>query len=279
MSPVLEPMTYDELGEQYRIEMKNTSLSQPRRDLFRAMANLLISLRQEYDRQMSIDPDSIMAEGAEQRKKKAERTCKDIITLRTKKICNMAILGARGANVAIENLTDEERDYYDGILELSKRHMVEVDRLRGKKVTTGTRIDEPPLRDRVVEPVPAKAEEPVQEPAMDPNDEFGPLDDEPFDEEPFYDLQDMVQEPEPAPEAKPVQDMGPEPVREPENEGNTETDGGMEPILIRILEDLPAFAGPDRDYNLSKEDVVTLPKVLADVLVNTEKATVIRPTP
>ena len=53
----------------------------------------------------------------------------------------------------------------------------------------------------------------------------------------------------------------------------------LAPVLIRILEDLPEFAGPDRDYKLNKEDVVTLPKVLADVLINTGKATQIRPTP
>ena len=55
MSPAVDPMTFDELSELYRVEMKSASLSQPRKDLYRAMANLLTSLRQEYDRQI-IEP-------------------------------------------------------------------------------------------------------------------------------------------------------------------------------------------------------------------------------
>ena len=69
MSAAVGPMTFDELSELYRVEMKSASLTQPRKDLFRAMANLLLTLRKEYDRQMSLDPDSVMTEGAEQRRK------------------------------------------------------------------------------------------------------------------------------------------------------------------------------------------------------------------
>ena len=50
-------------------------------------------------------------------------------------------------------------------------------------------------------------------------------------------------------------------------------------VLLRVLEDLPAFVGPERDYELSKEDVITMPKVMADALVRMEKAVVVRPAP
>ena len=48
--------------------------------------------------------------------------------------------------------------------------------------------------------------------------------------------------------------------------------------LIRILEDLPPFVGPDRDYELRKEDVVTLPRLMAQALINSEKAVEIDPS-
>ena len=51
MSPALEPMSFDELSELYRVEMKSSAITQVRKDLFRAMANLLTALRLEYDRQ------------------------------------------------------------------------------------------------------------------------------------------------------------------------------------------------------------------------------------
>ncbi len=38
-------------------------------------------------------------------------------------------------------------------------------------------------------------------------------------------------------------------------------------VLVRVLEDVPTFAGVDKDYTLRKEDVVALPKNIAETLV------------
>lgn len=46
-------------------------------------------------------------------------------------------------------------------------------------------------------------------------------------------------------------------------------------VLVRILEDIPPFAGVDRTYCLRKEDVVTLPKAIASVLTQKGKARVV----
>ncbi|MDH4122667.1 MAG: hypothetical protein OEV21_01070 [Thermoplasmata archaeon] len=43
-------------------------------------------------------------------------------------------------------------------------------------------------------------------------------------------------------------------------------------ILIRVLEDLPTFAGADKNYQLMKEDVVSLPKNIANILLRNNKA-------
>lgn len=59
----------------------------------------------------------------------------------------------------------------------------------------------------------------------------------------------------------------------------SEDSSELSPVLIRILEDLPTFAGPERDYSLCKEDIITMPKVLAEPLVSTGKACNVRPTP
>ena len=47
-------------------------------------------------------------------------------------------------------------------------------------------------------------------------------------------------------------------------------------ILVRILEDLPAFAGTDKNYQLAKEDIISLPRNIADILVKHNKAIEIR---
>ena len=120
------------------------------------------------------------------------------------------------------------------------------------------------------------------EPIPDDFDGFG---DEPFDGEPPV-AEPAPTAPEPAPtpvrvhaepaktEPAPVEAEIHEPVA-PEPVDSED----LKPILIRVTEDLPEFVGPDRDYKLFKEDLVMLPKVLADVLINSEKAMAIRPTP
>jgi DNA replication initiation complex subunit (GINS family) len=46
-------------------------------------------------------------------------------------------------------------------------------------------------------------------------------------------------------------------------------------VLVHILEDLPPFAGIDTTYRLRKEDVVTLPKTIAQILVDRGKARIV----
>jgi DNA replication initiation complex subunit (GINS family) len=48
--------------------------------------------------------------------------------------------------------------------------------------------------------------------------------------------------------------------------------------LVRVMEDVPTFAGVDRDYTLRKEDVVSLPKSVADTLASHGKIKLIEPS-
>ena len=275
MSPALQPMTYEDLSQVHREEMKGKSLSACRPDLYRAIADLMVRLRQDYEREIAKDPDSIMSEGANQRRKNAETLVKAIMAVRAKKICTRAVNSADGANEELSALTPEEREYYAQIVELSRRQLSLVDRYRGKKTVT-SHIDEPselpeskvPEHEaRIVQEdtykipeTPAATEVPMTVDAME--DAF----DEPFLEESF----DDIPEPEPfspqavAPEAEKIE----EPVTEK-----------VETMVLRVLEDLPPFVGPDRDYELHKEDIVTLPTSMALALINSQKAVAINPGP
>ncbi|MBO4569174.1 MAG: hypothetical protein J5674_04340 [Candidatus Methanomethylophilaceae archaeon] len=276
MGPALEHMTFDELSELYRVEMNGSLLSPARRDLFRAMADLLTRLRGEYEKQLALDPDSVMCEGAEHRRKSAERLCKEIMRVRATKVCNMAFLGALGSKNSLDMLTEEERSYYYKVLEASKAHLSEVDRLRGKRVTVATHIDEIPAKDvpkdlkegapeeTSEEIVPEKAPDvpPAEIPPEEPAEEF-PEPDDGFPPEEV--MAEWAEEPE---AMAPISEV---PAEEPEP--------SLEPVLVRILEDLPPFAGPSRDYKLSKEDVVTVPKMMAEALINSGMAVAVDPSP
>ena len=300
MSSVYEPMSFEDLSELYRVEMRSNALTQVRKDLFRSLADLMSRLRADYDKQMAIDPESVMCEGANQRRKKAERICKDILLIRNQKICQMAIRGAAGANNDLDYLTDEERDLYHTVMEASRRNMGEIDRLRGRKVTVDTRIDDvrpprPPVQEKPVqearpEPPPELFDEPIddfmEDMFDDPADIPDPVPEEPMPED-FERMQEREETPgmtSPMPES--VGTPEPEPVKKQEDKPKEPlepigkaTDEDLEPVLVRILEDLPPFAGAVRDYELVREDLVMLPRALAEALVNSEKAVMIRPTP
>lgn len=46
-------------------------------------------------------------------------------------------------------------------------------------------------------------------------------------------------------------------------------------VLVRVLEDVPTFAGVDKDYKLRKEDIVSLPKNIAKTLLSHGKVKIV----
>jgi DNA replication initiation complex subunit (GINS family) len=46
-------------------------------------------------------------------------------------------------------------------------------------------------------------------------------------------------------------------------------------VLVRVLEDVPTFAGVDKDYRLRREDIISLPKGVAGTLVSHGKVKLI----
>ncbi|MCL1978599.1 MAG: hypothetical protein FWG60_00345 [Methanomassiliicoccaceae archaeon] len=242
MSKSTDPMSFEDLGTVYRTEKKSPTLSAVRRDLYPAMAGLIMDLRAEYEKHLSNDPDSIICEGVNQRRKKAVSLSKEITEIRMGKITSLALMGARGGQNVLNNLTQEERDFYDDILNISRKHVGIVDRLSGKRKFETPDIDPEPAVEREI----PKQVSAVPEPAFEPAAEEVPK---------------RIEETAPAEEA-------------PEKESPDD-----EFIVIRILEDLPPFSGPDRNYELSKEDIVRMPKAMAMALINRDKATPISPGP
>lgn len=240
MKAASEPLSFEDLGAVYRVEKKSPTLSSVRKDLYPAMAGLVISLRTEYEKCLSVDPDSIICEGVNQRRKKAVALSKEITEMRMSKINSLALIGARGGQNVLDHFTSEEKEYYEDILNISRRHVNIMDRLTGKRKFETPEIDPEPV-----------VEIPEPEPVM-------------------------VQEPEPVASEIIIEEEQEEIVEPPEPE---EDPMDEELVVIRILEDLPPFSGPDRNYELSKEDVVRMPKAMATALINREKAVLLSPGP
>lgn len=278
-----EPMTFDTLSTIYRQEKGSNTLTSVRKDLYTAMANLLAAQKKECERIAASNIDSVMYDGAIERKKKISMHIKNIIEMRTGKILDLAKTGAMGSNVAVDSMTAEEREFYQAIVEAARKHIALA---QGKKKTIIPDVTNPtaPIVPEVKEPEPVTVttvdlpirEEPVieEEPAPEiveeipVNEEVIPMDDFPIDDFPPEEEIPEIMEEEQFPE-----DIVQEEVEEPQIKPVELPENGL--VTIRILEDLPPFSGPDRDYILVKEDVVRMPSMMAAALVNRGKASVI----
>lgn len=56
------------------------------------------------------------------------------------------------------------------------------------------------------------------------------------------------------------------------SEKSVEEVAADELVLVRVLEDVPTFAGVDKEYRLRKEDIISLPQNIAKTLISHGKA-------
>ena len=114
------PLTFDALSTVYRMEKNSSMLSVIRKDFYTAAQELIAAQSSECDRLAMENPDSIVYEGATQRKKQILVTLRSVVEYRMSKIASMATRGAMGADNVIDSLTSEEKEYYEKVLEASK---------------------------------------------------------------------------------------------------------------------------------------------------------------
>ena len=294
-SGTLNPMKFEDLTVVYREERTKGLLSDVRVDLYPSMTALLATLKSDYERLLSEDPDSIMCEGANQRRRKAGRLVRDIVSMRMDKISCMALRASCGAQTSIDILTSEEKAFYDSVLEAARIHMGSIDRATGHVRYRIEPIEKSPKPAKPAVKTAAPAEEPSSlkdMPVMD--DDFREFDSDVVAEEDFYNpYEESVQEPVPAVEPEieteaeaqvepsmPEEDVKEEIISSPARESVADSeDYDDEVVFIRILEDLPVFAGPDRDYDLKKEDLITMPRSMANALITREKAVLVKTSP
>lgn len=266
---------FEELAAIYRVEGSSPSLSAVRKDLYPSIAKLMKSLNAEYSKQLSIDPDSLICEGINQRRGNVRKMFRVIIENRIRKICSLALIGAMGANNVIDHLTPEEKEYYNDVLSSSKRLASVLTHLTGEKKYETVQIDEvhePRKNVKTAEPEPFAAL--PEHDVMVETEHGAEFDSEPPADLAFDDMADLDFADDGAlAEEDEIFKSVPKPAKVPAEAKIDETK-----TMIRILEDLPEFSGPDRDYRLFKEDVVMMPKVMADALISRGKAMSLHPT-
>jgi len=262
MPPLLEPLTYEEVTEIYRKEQKTKNVTEIRKDFYPALRDVLIRLWKESEKVMVTDKFSTKAGLLDNQMKKISEKALQIFDFRAEKIMLTALRAAGGTKVETDRLTEEEKMLFEKVFASVKEQRGSV--LETERVTVvKAMIPSQPEPERSIESSlegattsmirrPEVKSEPSGEMIKSPKDVGFP---------------EGIEEIEETAGKTKAQEVGKQVQKSVE-----------EYLMLRILEDIPSFAGPDRNYKLSREDIVTLPMSIATTLINKGKAVQLVPS-
>jgi DNA replication initiation complex subunit (GINS family) len=256
MAPPLEPLSFEDVTKVYREEKKSAGLTAIRHDFYGAVRTLMDQLKRDFEKEAATDSYSTKARQLNQSIAKMREKVLQIFDMRAEKIMHMAVLLAAGGKVDHSRLTEEEKHLLEGALTRTKEMRNSLLDMPQPNNLDFTRMSAMPLSQSPDEETKVRVEGlvPVVEeiaagPRNIPKEEPVCLD--------------------PSKSIEVGTERGPVEVATP-NEPAARS--GSDVVLLRILEDIPPFAGPSGTYRLGKEDVVTLPSGIGKALVKRGKA-------
>jgi len=246
MAPPAEPFTYDDLTEVYRREQRSKSISDVRKDLYPAIRQCLDELMRESEREFGLDQFSTRAKLAANQLSKFQEKAGQVFEFRMEKILAMSLRSAMGNRVDSSRMTSEEAEVFERVSSLLRERRAAM--LEGRTPEAA----EAPLVVPVPVEVPVAVRSLPETMAAPPAAASIPME-----------IPVPVPEPAPVvPTTVPAVLNAPAPAQEF--------------VVLRVLEDIPAFAGPGRNYQLKKEDLVSLPPLIAKALVARKKAVMVQ---
>lgn len=236
---MVEELTLRDIKRVERLECKAKRITKLERDFFQRLSEHIQRLKNEYEKALKKEHNSSKTMILFDDLKKIEALEKDIYIRRERKIVLLALETVNGAEHDLKFLSENERETYHRIVESLTI---------GRDSFYGIKIAEEKNIKSVKKEVFEKTEtiEKIQ------NNEIN-------------------KESEIIEEKKIIENKESNEIIKPEKV--EETKPGLDYSIIRILEDIPSFVAFDlKSYNLSKEDIVTLPKDNAEFLCNNGKA-------
>jgi DNA replication factor GINS len=188
-----------------------------------------------------------------------------VFEIRMEKILRMAIRGASGGKVENTRMVDEEKAYFEHVFTLTKEIRArEIDPSKGQK-----ELDVQPLKLPEIEGSGQGDPGTIRADAVEPRANLTATEsiNKPIAVEPVKPTDiDVV-----AKAALPSLTVPPQPASPKPGEAEAKQEA-KDLLVLRILEDIPPFAGPFGNYRLRREDVATLPTGLARALIKRGKA-------
>lgn len=289
MAPPLEELSYEEVMKVYRLESKSASLTEVRRDFYAEVKGLVEKFKHDHEKELAADPYSTKARNLMSQINKITEKAMQIFDFRAEKVLLTAIRGASGAKVDTSRMVEEERQLFENVLQQVKARREGV-LVSGMAKDLGfqkmSQVDMPlpaPMVENNAASNFAAVEEakPLQATSQRIEEVLEKVS---ASEKPSLPIKEEKREPRSAPiqqtmdpdaKAAGIERSG---IAPPDTAVPTQSKGGTEDLILRVLEDIPPFQGPGGTLKLGKEDIVTLPAAIGKALVKRGKAVEINPT-
>ncbi len=260
----LKPLDYQEVMDIWRKEKDLKSLAELRRDFFPEVKIFVSRLKEEAQAEAAKDPYSTKTRSLNVQVANVNEKVTQVFEIRMEKILRMAIRGASGGKVENSRMVEEEKAYFEHVFTLTKEIRArEIDPIKGQKEMEfqTLKVPEGGEGDQSVQgAISTKAEVILSSLPTDSNNK--PV---------------LVEPPKPTATVPPAKATSPSSMASlepsPQMQEAIETKQEAKDLLVlRILEDIPSFAGPFGNYRLRREDVATLPAGIARALIKRGKA-------
>jgi DNA replication factor GINS len=261
MAPPLEPLTFEDVTKVYREEKKSAGLTTIRHDFYVAVRTFMDQLKRDYEKEAAADSYGTKARQLSQHIAKMREKVLQIFDMRAEKVMHMAVLAAAGGKLDHSRLTEEEKQLLEGALSKigeMRNSLLDMPRPANMEFTRMS-----------VMPMPSSSDEPRVK-----VEELAPVAESGQQAKP-----EVMAEEEPRQAVAPTSSftsMQKEPIEVATPNIAPQTNEGI--VILRILEDIPPFAGLGGTYRLGKEDVVTLPSGIGKALIKRGKAEEIIPS-
>lgn len=291
-------MNLDDLRSVQSKERQKDSLQHLRDSFYEDVGDYIANLKNERDRAAERAEDPFASSEVSQLSDEietAEEVVEAVYERRMGKIVKRASLAAAGMPSDEEGLTAEESELFTDLvdrIEQNKGHVLDILSGEASTVSTPTETDTTnpesdttetgsPDADPTPPPAPPEAAEADAESASNPSvdaadlmggdgAEAAPRNEE--TEDPTESTVDASESPTPRADP-PGDDAGGTPEMPPEEGASQPDPDGTDRTTVRITEEIgDIFGVDDREYELSAEDVVTLPTANAEPLVEQDAA-------
>ncbi len=263
MPSPLKPLDYQEVMDIWRKEKDLKSLAELRRDFFPEVKAFVSRLKEEAQAESAKDPYSTKTRSLNVQVANVTEKVTQVFEIRMEKILRMAIRGASGGKVETTRMVDEEKAYFEHVFTLTKEIRArEIDPTKTQKEPGFQPLTVPDSGNGQVVAGAASAENVQPATIVVPR---------------AAEAQPCVPVPPKQQAIEAVASIAPQSVASlsPSSPPTTATETKQdvkELLVLRILEDIPSFAGPFGNYKLRREDVATLPTGIAKALIKRGKA-------